>query len=74
MLANGVDLLKLPLSERKERLSEMLADVDRGEANLIRYVELANGGDAVLRSACRLRLVASGPATARQRLSSCCQG
>ena len=57
LFANGVDLRKLPLSVRKERLSEMLGDVDRGEANLVRYVEhFSNGGDAVLRSACRLSL------------------
>ncbi|MCV3210014.1 DNA ligase D [Mesorhizobium sp. YC-39] len=57
LFANGVDLRELPLSERKERLGEMLEDVDRGEANLIRYVEhFSNGGDAVLRSACRLSL------------------
>lgn len=57
LFANGVDLRELPLSERKERLGEMLGDVDRGEANLIRYVEhFSNGGDAVLRSACRLSL------------------
>ncbi|MBM2712687.1 DNA ligase D [Mesorhizobium caraganae] len=57
LFANGVDLRKLPLTERKERLSEMLGDVDRGTENLIRYVEhFTNGGDAVLQSACRLAL------------------
>lgn len=57
LFANGVDLRKLPLTERKERLSEMLGEVDRGEENLIRYVEhFTNGGDAVLHSACRLAL------------------
>lgn len=57
LFADGVDLRKLPLSERKERLSALLGEVDRGEANLIRYVEhFTNGGDAVLRSACRLSL------------------
>ncbi|TGQ35667.1 DNA ligase D [Mesorhizobium sp. M00.F.Ca.ET.216.01.1.1] len=57
LLANGVDLRKLPLSKRKARLSDMLGEVDRGEENLIRYVEhFTNGGDAVLRSACRLSL------------------
>jgi hypothetical protein len=35
----------------------MLGQVDRGEANLIRYVEhFTNGGEAMLRSACRLSL------------------
>lgn len=57
LFANGGDLRKLPLTERKERLSEMLGEVDRGEENLIRYVEhFTNGGDAVLHSACRLAL------------------
>ncbi|ESW89163.1 ATP-dependent DNA ligase [Mesorhizobium sp. LSJC285A00] len=57
LFANGVDLRKMPLSQRKERLSEMLGEVDRGAQNLIRYVEhFSNGGDAVLRSACRLSL------------------
>jgi bifunctional non-homologous end joining protein LigD len=57
LFANGVDLRKLPLTQRKERLREMLGDVDRGTENLIRYVEhFTNGGDAVLQSACRLEL------------------
>jgi bifunctional non-homologous end joining protein LigD len=57
LFANGVDLRKLPLTERKERLREMLREVDRGDENLIRYVEhFTNGGDAVLQSACRLAL------------------
>ena len=57
LFAEGVDLRQLPLSERKERLSEMLGEADRGEANRIRYVEhFTNGGEAVLRSACRLSL------------------
>ncbi|QKC85371.1 DNA ligase D [Mesorhizobium sp. NZP2077] len=57
LFADGNDLRKLPLLERKERLSKMLAGVARGEENLIRYVEhFTNGGDAVLRSACRLSL------------------
>jgi bifunctional non-homologous end joining protein LigD len=35
----------------------MLGEVDRGDENLIRYVEhFTNGGDAVLQSACRLAL------------------
>ncbi|WP_202322625.1 DNA ligase D [Mesorhizobium sp. 113-3-9] len=57
LFADGVDLRKLPLSERKVRLSEMIGEVERGEENLIRYVEhFTNGGDAVLQSACRLEL------------------
>jgi bifunctional non-homologous end joining protein LigD len=50
----GEDLRKLPLSERKERLQRLLA----GRKNTqIRYVEhFASGGDAVLKSACRMSL------------------
>ena len=49
------DLRGLPLSDRKERLKGMLRR-KRG-ATLLRYVDhLAEPGDAVLRSACRLNL------------------
>lgn len=57
LFVNGVDLRKLPLFERKERLSALLGEADHGQHDLIRYVEhFTNGGDAVLRSACRLSL------------------
>jgi bifunctional non-homologous end joining protein LigD len=57
LFADGEDLRRLSLTQRKEKLSEMLGEVDRGEEHLIRYVEhFTNGGDAVLRSACRLSL------------------
>ncbi|MGX5843543.1 DNA ligase D [Mesorhizobium sp. ArgA1] len=57
LFANGVDLRKQPLTARKAQLSGILGEADRGEVNLIRYVEhFTNGGDAVLRSACRLSL------------------
>lgn len=50
------DLRARPLSERKERLEEFLAGADR-DTGLIRYVEhFESGGEAVLRSACRLSL------------------
>ncbi len=56
LFADGADLRKVPLLERKGRLSEMLGEVECGEEKLIRYVEhFTNGGDAVLQSACRLR-------------------
>ena len=49
------DLQPEPLSERKGRLRELLHR--DGDGPLIRYVEhFATGGDAVLRSACRLSL------------------
>jgi bifunctional non-homologous end joining protein LigD len=48
------DLRRLPLSERKERLQKRLPE---GPDGLIRFVEhFETGGDAVLRSACRLSL------------------
>ncbi|NGN45310.1 DNA ligase D [Mesorhizobium sp. CGMCC 1.15528] len=51
------DLRELPLIKRKKRLEELLGGADLGDAPLIRYVEhLENGGEAVLRSACRLSL------------------
>lgn len=49
------DLRKLPLTERKERLQTMLSDA--GEDPRLRFVEhFETGGDAVLRSACKLSL------------------
>jgi bifunctional non-homologous end joining protein LigD len=49
------DLRDLPLAERKERLAALLSDV--GEDPRLRFVEhFETGGDAVLKSACRLSL------------------
>lgn len=49
------DLRELPLTERKERLAAFLSDV--GDDARIRFVEhFETGGDAVLKSACRLSL------------------
>jgi bifunctional non-homologous end joining protein LigD len=49
------DLRDLPLTERKERLSEFLSDA--GDDPRLRFVEhFETGGDAVLKSACRLSL------------------
>jgi len=49
------DLRQRPLSERKDRLKDMLAA--RGDHGVIRFVEhLETGGEAVLRSACRMSL------------------
>jgi bifunctional non-homologous end joining protein LigD len=51
------DLGSLKLSDRKARLDSLLADRDFGQGGLIRYVEhFESGGDAVLRSACKLSL------------------
>jgi bifunctional non-homologous end joining protein LigD len=49
------DLRELPLTERKEQLATFLSDA--GEDPRLRFVEhFETGGDAVLRSACRLSL------------------
>ncbi len=47
----------MPLSERKERLQALLEDHSLDRAGVIRFVEhFETGGDAVLRSACKLSL------------------
>jgi bifunctional non-homologous end joining protein LigD len=51
----GTDLRDLPLHERKSRLEALIADAKPDPR--IRYVDhFESGGDAVLRSACRLSL------------------
>ncbi len=55
LFANGQDLCELPLDQRKSRLAALLAEA-KPEPR-IRYVDhFETGGDAVLRSACRLSL------------------
>lgn len=55
LYADGQDLRQLPLDQRKSRLEKRLADAKPGVR--IRYVDhFETGGDAVLRSACRLSL------------------
>jgi bifunctional non-homologous end joining protein LigD len=55
LFADGEDIGSLPLSERKKRLDALL--VARRRATLIRFVEhFETGGEAVLRSACKLHL------------------
>lgn len=58
LFADGEDLRKLPLSARKERLHELLDKARCGrKESLIRYVDhFDTGGDAILRSACKLSL------------------
>jgi bifunctional non-homologous end joining protein LigD len=54
--ADGEDLRRLPLTDRKERLQSLLKRSGRG-GKLIKFVEhLSEPGDAVLQSACRLNL------------------
>jgi bifunctional non-homologous end joining protein LigD len=55
LFADGADLRKWPLGERKQRLKEILGA--RKKEGLIRYVEhFETGGDAILQSACKLSL------------------
>ncbi len=57
LFADGMDLRRLPLGERKEQLRKLLEAPARGKAKLIRYVEhFETGGDAILQSACKLSL------------------
>jgi bifunctional non-homologous end joining protein LigD len=55
LFEGGEDLRALPLTERRERLQKLLADA--GDDPRLRFVEHFDaGGEAVLRSACRLSL------------------
>src|SRR5437868_2595704 len=56
LFANRMDLRSLPLRERKAQLNQLL-EARKGKARQIRYVEhFESGGEAVLRSACKLAL------------------
>jgi bifunctional non-homologous end joining protein LigD len=56
LFSEGKDLRGLPLIERKKRLQRLLEDNGR-PGKFLKYVEhLAEPGDAVLQSACRLNL------------------
>jgi bifunctional non-homologous end joining protein LigD len=57
LFADGTDIRRLPLAERKAQLKKLLEARPRSKARLIRYVEhFETGGDAVLQSACKLSL------------------
>jgi bifunctional non-homologous end joining protein LigD len=57
LFADGEDLRRLPLGERKARLKKLLEARPKSQAKLIRYVEhFESGGDAILQSACKLAL------------------
>ncbi|HYS87231.1 MAG TPA: DNA ligase D, partial [Bradyrhizobium sp.] len=57
LFADGEDLRRIPLGERKQRLKQLLEARAKGKAKLIRYVEhFETGGDAILQSACKLSL------------------
>jgi len=57
LFAEKEDLRGLPLSERKARLKQLLETRGKAKAKAIRFVEhFESGGDAVLKSACKLSL------------------
>lgn len=58
LFADGEDLRKQPLADRKARLAALLATArGRRKEALIRYVDhFETGGDAILQSACKLSL------------------
>ena len=57
LFAEREDLRGLPLGERKARLRQLLEARPKGKAKSIRYVEhFESGGDAILKSACKLSL------------------
>jgi bifunctional non-homologous end joining protein LigD len=57
LFADGEDLRRVPLGERKQRLKKLLEARAKSKSKLIRYVEhFETGGDAILQSACQLSL------------------
>ena len=57
LFAQGRDLRKLPLAERKQLLKAALESQAKNVSTRIRYVEhFESAGDAVLQSACRMNL------------------
>lgn len=57
LFADGEDLRRMPLAERKARLKKLLEARLKARAKSIRYVEhFESGGDAILKSACKLSL------------------
>ncbi|OAF13403.1 ATP-dependent DNA ligase [Bradyrhizobium centrolobii] len=56
LFAENLDCRRLPLGERKARLKKLL-DARKRKSSQIRFVEhFESGGDAVLQSACKLKL------------------
>jgi bifunctional non-homologous end joining protein LigD len=57
LFSDGEDLRQLPLAERKARLKQVLEARPKSKIKQIRYVEhFETGGDALLKSACKLSL------------------
>ena len=60
LVEGGTDWREEPLRARKARLAEILAASGSGDTSTLRYVDhFETGGDAVLKSACRLSASAS---------------
>jgi bifunctional non-homologous end joining protein LigD len=57
LFADGTDIRRVALAERKALLKKLLEARPKGKARLIRYVEhFESGGEAILESACKLSL------------------
>lgn len=57
LFADGTDIRKLPLGERKDRLKSLLDGKRKKDKGIIRYVDhFTTGGDAILQSACKMSL------------------
>lgn len=57
VFADGEDIRRVPLGERKARLKKLLEARTKSKSKVIRYVEhFETGGDAILQSACKLSL------------------
>ncbi|MGN6284419.1 MAG: DNA ligase D [Afipia sp.] len=57
LFSDGEDLRRLPLADRKAQLERLLDGKRKREEGVIRYVEhFETGGDAILKSACKLAL------------------
>ncbi len=70
LFADGEDIRRVPLGERKARLKKLLEARTKGKSRSIRYVEhFETGGDAILQSACKLSLEGIVSKKARRALS-----
>jgi bifunctional non-homologous end joining protein LigD len=57
LFADGMDIRRQPLADRKAQLKKLLEARPKGKSKLIRYVEhFETGGEAILQSACKLSL------------------
>ncbi len=57
LFMDGEDLRELPLIERKQRLKSLIEKQRKSAGDILRYVDhFQTGGDAILKSACKLSL------------------